>query len=100
MEIPDDFPKAGLVPARSIHAPRQTQPPHMLELEELGFIKIKDFIGPNKSLPISPSSFYAGVKTGKYPAPVKIGVRSSALRNADARALLIKLSEEAKNSAK
>jgi len=34
-----------------------------------------------KIIPISKSSFYAGIKSGKYPAPVKLGKRTSAWRS-------------------
>jgi prophage regulatory protein len=33
--------------------------------------------------PISRSGWYAGVKAGKYPAPIKLGARTSAWRESD-----------------
>lgn len=41
-------------------------------------LRIKDVL---KIIPISKSSFYAGIKSGKYPAPVKLGKRTSAWRS-------------------
>ena len=32
-------------------------------------------------IPVSKSSFYQGIKTGKYPPPVKLGERTSAWRS-------------------
>jgi len=34
-------------------------------------------------LPISRAAFYAGVKSGKYPQPLKLGTRTSAWRESD-----------------
>ena len=41
-------------------------------------LRIKDVL---KIIPISKSSFYAGIKAGKYPAPIKLGKRTSAWRS-------------------
>ncbi|MBV7539470.1 AlpA family transcriptional regulator [Acidovorax sp. sic0104] len=38
--------------------------------------------------PVSRSTWYAGVKTGRYPAPVKLGLRATAWRAADIAALI------------
>lgn len=52
-----------------------------------GFFRINQIIGDKKSeppipalIPISRSSFWAGVKSGIYPAPVKLGARCTAWR--------------------
>ncbi len=39
-------------------------------------------------IPISKSSWWAGVKTGRFPKPVKIGPRTSAWRASDIAAVL------------
>jgi len=49
----------------------------------LRFLRLKQIIGdPRRDIPpiipISSSSWWEGVKSGKYPQPVKIGERSSA----------------------
>ena len=38
--------------------------------------------------PVSRSSWYLGIKTGKYPKPVKLGERSSAWRESDIKKLI------------
>ncbi len=38
--------------------------------------------------PVSRSSWYLGIKTGKYPKPVKLGERSSAWRESDIKRLI------------
>lgn len=60
------------------------------------FMRLWDVIGSRKKgiqgvLPISRSSFLAGVKSGIYPAPVKLGVRTTAWRAEDISVLLEKL---------
>lgn len=43
--------------------------------------------------PISRSSWYEGVRTGRYPPPVKLGARTVAWRRADLEALLERLGD-------
>lgn len=38
--------------------------------------------------PVSRSGWWAGVKSGKYPAPVKLGPRTTAWRASDIKALI------------
>ena len=40
-----------------------------------------------KRIPVSKSSWYAGIKSGIYPAPTKIGRRTSAWPNSEIEAL-------------
>lgn len=67
-------------------------------LQETGFIKLSAIIGNQKStppiqplIPISRTSWLDGVKSGKFPKPVKLGARSVAWRVADIRALVERL---------
>lgn len=64
----------------------------------VAFLKIHQIIGNSKTappipalIPISRTSFLNGVKSGKYPKPVKLGERSVAWRADDIRALIEKL---------
>jgi len=61
--------------------------------KDQAFLRIWQIIGDPKRgieplLPISRSTFLSGVKSGKYPKPVKLGERTSAWRKADILALL------------
>jgi predicted DNA-binding transcriptional regulator AlpA len=49
-------------------------------------------------IPVSPSSWWAGCKSGRYPKPVKLGPRTTAWRASEIVALLERISgkEEAK----
>jgi prophage regulatory protein len=59
----------------------------------LGYLRIWQIVGDRKRgieplLPIGRSTFLAGVKSGKYPKPVKLGERTTAWRKADILVLL------------
>ena len=56
-----------------------------------GFIRIKSIL---KIFPISRSSWYQGVADGRFPKPVKLGVRTSAWRVEDIRALIDKFGDQ------
>ena len=58
-------------------------------------LRLKHIIGDNKSippilpiLPISKSSWWAGVKEGKYPKPIKIGKNITVWRSDEIQALI------------
>lgn len=78
-----------IVPAsvfRQNHAP-------VANLPETGFVKLWQIIGDVRRgipavFPISRSGWYQGIKEGRFPAPVKLGPRSSAWRVSDIQALL------------
>ena len=67
-------------------------------LPETGLVRLPQIIGDPKAeppipavFPISKSSWWAGVKSGKYPAAVKLGPRTTAWRVQD----ILKLIESA-----
>jgi prophage regulatory protein len=69
------------------------------QLPEVGFLKIQQIIGNKKTntpaiLPVGRTTFLNGVKSGKYPKPVKLGARSVAWRVADIKDLLERLGAE------
>ena len=66
------------------------------QLPETGFLRIWQIVGNKKThtpalIPISRSSFLAGVKSGKYPKPVKLSERTTAWRVEDIRELILSL---------
>lgn len=63
------------------------------QLTEIGLLKLKQIIGDQKMgimaiYPVSKSAWYAGIKAGVYPKPVKLGDRARAWRVSDIRRLL------------
>jgi prophage regulatory protein len=65
----------------------------MNQLPESGFLRQPQIIGDKKHgipavIPVSKSTWWAGIKSGRYPAPVKLGPRTTAWRVEDIRALI------------
>lgn len=68
------------------------------QLPEKGFVRLRQLLGDKKSnpptppiIPIGRTSWLNGVKSGKYPKPIKIGERTTAWRVEDIHALIVKL---------
>ena len=77
-----------------------TQQKTIHQLPENGFLKLTTIIKVPGSenpplIPVSRSSWLAGVKSGRYPKPVKLGARSIAWKVSDIRTLIEKLGEVA-----
>ena len=53
-----------------------------------GFLRLPEVL---EIVPVSRSSWWAGCKTGRYPAPVKLGPRTTAWRAEDIAALVERL---------
>ena len=70
----------------------------MHELPEVGYLRLPQIIGdPTRVPPIAPiipvgkSTWWQGVRDGRYPKPIKIGARATAWRVEDIRALIERL---------
>jgi predicted DNA-binding transcriptional regulator AlpA len=61
---------------------------------DFGLVRLPEIVAPNGVLPISRSSFLAGVKAGRFPQPVKVGPRTTAWSAAEIRAFIATLQEE------
>jgi predicted DNA-binding transcriptional regulator AlpA len=57
-------------------------------LPDEGFVRLSSILEPTGLLPISRSSWWAGVASGRYPKPVKFGPRITAWRVEDVRKLI------------
>lgn len=67
----------------------------MYQLPETGFLRLSQIIGnPNADPPVLPiipikkSCWWAGVKTGRFPRPVKLGRRVTVWRVEDIRQMI------------
>lgn len=68
----------------------------MYQLPETGYLRLSQIIGNLKSnppippiIPVSKSTWWAGVKSGRYPKPVRtLGQRITAWRVEDIRSLI------------
>ncbi|WP_406857568.1 AlpA family phage regulatory protein [Alsobacter sp. KACC 23698] len=59
-------------------------------LPETGFLRLTSILAPRGPIPVSKSTWWAGISRGRYPQPVKLGPRISAWRVEDIRALIEK----------
>ncbi|XUX12480.1 AlpA family phage regulatory protein [Aminobacter sp. BA135] len=51
-------------------------------------LRLHSVIAPNGPIPVSKSTWWAGVSSGRYPAPVKLGPRTTCWRLSDINALI------------
>lgn len=73
----------------------------MHQLPEVGFLRLPQIIGDTKRgippiVPVSKSTWWAGVKSGRYPLPVKLSARTTAWRVESIRALIEQAAESGK----
>lgn len=73
------------MPPRAAH-PVPTPP----ALPEVGFVRLPQILSV---LPIGKSTWWAGVKSGRFPKPTKLGARISVWRTEHIRELLAKLAD-------
>lgn len=69
-------------------------------LPTTGFLRLYQIVGNPKTntpplIPIGRTSFLNGVKSGKFPKPVKLGERTTAWKVEDIKALIERLSQAA-----
>ena len=67
----------------------------MNKLPECGFLRLSQIIGNPKAeppipaiIPVGKSTWWNGVKSGRFPKPIKLGPRTTAWRVEDIRALI------------
>lgn len=65
----------------------------MAHFPTTGLVRLKSIIAPGGPLPISKSSWWAGVKDGRYPKSRKISARVTAWRAEDILQLLEKIEQ-------
>ncbi len=58
------------------------------QLPPTGFVRLPCILAPHGPIPVSKSSWWQGVKDGRYPKPVKLGPRITAWRVEDIRTLI------------
>lgn len=52
-----------------------------------GFVRLSQILAPAGPIPVSRSSWWQGVKEGRFPKPMKIGPRTTVWRVEEIRAL-------------
>ncbi|MFL5241531.1 MAG: helix-turn-helix transcriptional regulator [Gemmataceae bacterium] len=62
----------------------------MYDVPETGFLRLSQVLSV---IPLGKSSWWQGVKSGRFPKPVKLSARCTAWRAEDIRALIKSLSD-------
>jgi predicted DNA-binding transcriptional regulator AlpA len=60
------------------------------DLPNEALLREKQILAPNGPVPISRSTWWAGVRSGRFPQPIRLGPRTTAWRVGDIRGLLRK----------
>jgi predicted DNA-binding transcriptional regulator AlpA len=53
-----------------------------------GFVRLSSILAPRGPIPVSKSTWWAGVKSGRYPKPIKLGPKITVWRAEDIRTIL------------
>lgn len=61
-------------------------------LPQTGFVRLPQILAV---IPIGKSTWWAGVKSGKYPQPIKLGANTTTWKAEDIHALIKQLAESA-----
>jgi len=72
----------------------------MHTLPETGYVRVRQILGDPKAnppipaiIPVGKSTWWAGVKSGRFPEAVKLGPRTTAWRVEDIRTLIQQLAQ-------
>jgi prophage regulatory protein len=60
-------------------------------LPKTGFVRIRQIIKPAGPIPIGKTTWWAGVRSGRFPQPIKIGPLTTVWRVEDIRELIERL---------
>lgn len=61
---------------------------HGIALPETGLLRLSSILAPNGPIPVGKSTWWLGIKDGRFPRPVKLGPRVTAWKAEDIRALV------------
>ncbi len=59
-------------------------------LPRTGFVRLNSILAPHGPIPVGRSTWWQGVKTGRFPRPIKLGPRTTAWKVEDIRNLIEK----------
>jgi prophage regulatory protein len=71
---------------RSENAKEQTKDP----LPQIGFVRLTSILAPTGPIPVGRSTWWAGVRSSRFPKPVKLGPRTTVWKVDDIRDLIEK----------
>ncbi len=59
----------------------------LAEFPKTGFVRLSQILAPAGPIPVGKSTWWAGVKDGRFPRPVKLGTRITVWKVEEIRAL-------------
>lgn len=62
-------------------------------LPETGFVRLRAILAPTRPIPVGKSTWWQGVKDGRFPKPVKLGPKTTACRLEEIRVLITHLGQ-------
>lgn len=60
----------------------------MADVSKARLLRLKAIVGPSGLLPVSRSTWWAGVKSGRFPKPISLGPKVTCWRESDIAALI------------
>ncbi len=70
--------------------PNSHPPDIPVQLPSTGFVRLTAILAPKGPIPVARSTWWAGVKSGRFPKPVKLGPRTTVWKVEDIRDLIDK----------
>lgn len=61
---------------------------HQPQLPQTGFLRLRAILAPAGPIPVSKSTWWQGIKDGRFPQPLKLGKRVTVWRVEDIRRLI------------
>jgi prophage regulatory protein len=58
------------------------------EFPRTGFVRLSSILAPTGPIPVSKSTWWAGVKTGRFPKPLKLGPKITVWKANEVMSLL------------
>jgi len=59
----------------------------MTEFPKIGYVRLSQILAPKGPIPVSSSTWWQGVKDGRFPQSYKLGPRTTVLKAEDIRAM-------------
>ncbi len=59
-----------------------------IEFRRIGLVRLKSILAPAGPIPVSPSTWWEGVKDGRFPKPIKLGKGTTVWKASDIWALM------------
>ena len=67
---------------------------HPNHIPATGFVRLSQILAPSGPIPVSKSTWWQGVKDGRFPKPQKLGPRTTVWKVEDIRALFEESGDE------